>query len=71
MFDGDALGRREAGPQPLRQDFGPLADYERAWYLWRAISIDARLTSAELDARFRVLAERLGYPGVGLWDVSR
>lgn len=57
-----------AGPAPRREDFVLLADYEHAWCLWRALRRDAQLTNAELDAQFRVLAERLGYPGVGLWD---
>lgn len=53
---------------PRREAFGPITDYEHTWYYWRAVHRDAQLTNAELDARFRVLAERLGHPGVGLWD---
>lgn len=62
---------------PDRLAFGEPGDpdshgaYLSAWHLWRAIRRDAQLTNAELDARFRVLAERLGYPGVGLWDVAQ
>ncbi len=63
-----------AGPEPYRPDYGPPGDcpsldrYHHDWYLWRALRRDAQLTDAERDASFRVLAERLGYPGVGLWD---
>lgn len=69
MSDDDrngTLADREAGPQPLHDD--DPSTYEARWYLWRALQRDARLTDAELDARFRVLAERLGYPGMGLFD---
>lgn len=60
------LEDREAGPQPQHDD--DPATYLQRWHLWRAIRRDARLTDAELDARFRVLSERLGYPGVGLFN---
>ncbi|MER7002221.1 hypothetical protein ABT297_04120 [Dactylosporangium sp. NPDC000555] len=62
------LAHHEAGPQPRRDDFGPLEAYNHAWYIWRAIWRDAHLTNDELDAQFRVLAERLGHLGTGLWD---
>jgi hypothetical protein len=64
----NALGDREAGPEPRRLTHGPLEQYLADWHLWRAVQRDAQLTDAERDAVFRVTAERLGYPGAGLWD---
>lgn len=65
MADRLSLADREAGPQPLHDDDPPT--YLTRWHLWRALWRDAQLTNAELDARFRVLSERLGYPTVGLF----
>lgn len=62
------LADREAGTEPHRLTYGPLEQYLADWHLWRAIRRDAELTDAERDASFRMTAERLGYPGVGLWD---
>jgi hypothetical protein len=53
------LGDREAGPEPYRPDFGSYGNYTAAWYYWRAVRRDARLTGAEMDARLAVRVERV------------
>lgn len=42
---------------PRRFEYATVEAYRQAWYLWRAIQRDSRLTDAELDAKFGVLYE--------------
>jgi hypothetical protein len=48
----DELAARRVGPH--RFAYGSAEEYERAWYLWRALKWDAELTTVERDARFAV-----------------
>lgn len=41
--------------QPRREDFDTRAGYLAAWYTWRALRRDERLTDAELDAKYGVI----------------
>jgi hypothetical protein len=42
---------------PRREDFDSAAEYEQAWWEWRAIERDGRLTNDELVAQWAVVTE--------------
>lgn len=54
----DELAERPDAPH--RYAYPTVRDYERGFYLWRALQVDARLTRAERDAQDSVLLARMG-----------
>lgn len=69
------LRRQRTGPlgvslggmdqEPRYGDYPTTAAYELAWYTWRAVRRDSRLTDAESWARFEVMRERLAASDAG------
>lgn len=54
---------------PHRHAYPTARDYERGFYLWRAMRLDDRLTRAEEAAREPVLLARLGIAGSSFQEV--
>lgn len=46
--------------QPQRGDFATNGEYEQAWYVWRALWRDDRMSDDELKAQFEALCDVLG-----------
>ncbi len=51
------------GEQPQYGDYPTKAAYELAWYTWRAIRRDGRLTRDEMEAQLDAIRERIAAEG--------
>ncbi|MET9517386.1 hypothetical protein [Streptomyces sp. NPDC002994] len=64
----DELAEREAGPH--RYAYPTVTEYEQAFYLWRALRVDARLAKAEQDAKDQVMLARMGINASSVWEAA-